>query len=89
MGTTRDFVGRRGRLGVCIWGIGDEGIRLGKMCFGVGALAGGDDVVIDSAIGGGISVTSDDRSRSMARLFANLANAGRLLLITFASLVGC
>lgn len=63
-------------------------MRLGKMFFGAEALTGGgEDVAIESAIGGGISRTSVERCRSMARLFANLANAGGLSPITIASLV--
>ena len=70
--------------------MGDEGIRLGKMWFGVGCLTGGgEDIAIDSAIGGGISETSVERRRSVARLFANLVNAGGLSLITATSLARC
>lgn len=64
-------------------------MRLGKMGLGVGVLTGGgEDAVIDNAIGGGISGTSAERCRSMARLFANLVNAGGLLLIKISSLGG-
>ena len=65
-------------------------MRLGKVCFGVGALTGGgEEVVIESEIERGIPEGSVERCRSMARLFANLVNAGGLLLIAIASPVGC
>jgi hypothetical protein len=41
--------------------MGDEGMRLGKMGFGVEALTGGGEDTIESAIGGGISETSVER----------------------------
>lgn len=68
--------------------MGDEGIRLGKICFGVGALAGGDeDIAIDTAIGS-ISEMSVGRCRSVARMCANLVRAGGLSSSTITSLMG-
>lgn len=70
--------------------MGDEGTRLGKMSFGVGGLTGGEEDFADNAIrGGGISETSVGRCRSMARMFANLVNAGGLSSIAIISLAGC
>jgi len=87
---TRDFAGRRGRFGVCIRGMGDEGTRLGKKSFGVGGLVGGEDVVADTAVrGGGISGVFVERCCSVARKFASLVSAGGLSSITITSLAGC
>jgi len=64
-------------------------MRLGKMSFGVGGLAGGEDVATDNAVGGGISRMSVERCRSVARMLANLVNAGGLSSIVITSLAGC
>ena len=71
--------------------MGDEGIRLGKMSFGVGGLTGGGEDLATSSggRGGGISKTSVECCRCAARMFANLVNAGGLPSTTVVSLGGC
>lgn len=71
--------------------MGDEGIRLEKKSFGVRDLAGGgEDVATDGMVrGGGISEISLEFCCAVARMFANLVNAGGLSSITITSLAGC
>ena len=71
--------------------MGDEGTRLGRKSFGVGGpIGGGEDVVTDTAVGGGgILEMFVERCCSVTRIFASLVNAGGLSSITITSLAGC